>query len=133
VAFSGSYNDLTDKLQNATTSAAGLMSAADKSKVDTIGIVHRGQLQHNLSVMTSGVNLIHVHCQDFENDNCCLDCYVAAKGTTGSSSTFTWHYAYTIYDRTKLEIVCNYNGVINVINNTGRPDTNFILFIDKLI
>ena len=30
VAFSGSYNDLTDKLQNATTSAAGLMSAEDK-------------------------------------------------------------------------------------------------------
>lgn len=33
VAFSGSYNDLTDKLQNATTSAAGLMSAEDKNKL----------------------------------------------------------------------------------------------------
>ena len=31
VCFTGSYNDLTDKLQNATTSAAGLMSAEDKN------------------------------------------------------------------------------------------------------
>lgn len=36
VAFSGSYNDLTDKLQNATTSAAGLMSANDKSQIQNI-------------------------------------------------------------------------------------------------
>lgn len=34
VAFSGSYSDLTDKIQNATTSAAGLMSANDKTKLD---------------------------------------------------------------------------------------------------
>lgn len=36
VAKSGSYNDLTDKPSNATTSSAGLMSAADKSKLDGI-------------------------------------------------------------------------------------------------
>jgi len=30
VAITGSYNDLSDKLQNATTSSAGLMSSADK-------------------------------------------------------------------------------------------------------
>lgn len=36
VCFTGSYNDLTDKLQNATTSAAGLMSAEDKKKVKQI-------------------------------------------------------------------------------------------------
>lgn len=36
VATSGSYNDLTDKPSNATTSSAGLMSAADKSKLDGI-------------------------------------------------------------------------------------------------
>lgn len=36
VAKSGSYNDLTDKPNNATTSSAGLMSAADKSKLDGI-------------------------------------------------------------------------------------------------
>lgn len=36
VARSGSYNDLTDKPSNATTSSAGLMSAADKSKLDGI-------------------------------------------------------------------------------------------------
>ena len=36
VATSGSYNDLTDKPSNATTSSAGLMSAADKSKLDKV-------------------------------------------------------------------------------------------------
>lgn len=36
VAKSGSYNDLTDKPSNATTSSAGLMSAADKSKLDKV-------------------------------------------------------------------------------------------------
>ena len=36
VAKSGSYNDLTDKPSNATTSSAGFMSAADKSKLDGI-------------------------------------------------------------------------------------------------
>lgn len=36
IAKSGSYNDLTDKPSNATTSSAGLMSAADKSKLDGI-------------------------------------------------------------------------------------------------
>ncbi len=36
VAKSGSYNDLTDKPGNATTSAAGLMSAADKAKLDKV-------------------------------------------------------------------------------------------------
>lgn len=36
VAKSGSYNDLTNKPRNATTSSAGLMSAADKSKLDGI-------------------------------------------------------------------------------------------------
>lgn len=36
VAKSGSYNDLTDKPSNATTSSAGLMSAADKAKLDKV-------------------------------------------------------------------------------------------------
>ena len=36
VATSGSYNDLTNKPGNATTSAAGLMSAADKAKLDKV-------------------------------------------------------------------------------------------------
>jgi len=36
VATSGNYNDLTDKPGNATTSSAGFMSAADKSKLDGI-------------------------------------------------------------------------------------------------
>lgn len=36
VATSGSYNDLTNKPGDATTSSAGLMSAADKSKLDGI-------------------------------------------------------------------------------------------------
>lgn len=123
----------TAAIPEATTTAAGLMSAADKSKVNTIGIVYRGQLQHNLQVMQNGSNLIHVHCQDFNSSSCCLDCYVAARGTTGSVDTFTWHYAFILFDQTKLDIVCNLNGVINVINNTGRPDSDFILFIDKLI
>lgn len=38
VAFSGSYNDLADKLQNATTTDAGLMSAEDKTKLNNITI-----------------------------------------------------------------------------------------------
>lgn len=38
VAFSGSYNDLTDKLQNATTSSAGLMSASDKTLINSLRI-----------------------------------------------------------------------------------------------
>lgn len=36
VATSGNYNDLANKPSNATTSSAGLMSAADKSKLDGI-------------------------------------------------------------------------------------------------
>lgn len=40
VAFSGSYNDLTDKLQNATTSAAGLMSASDKTLLGHYNIIY---------------------------------------------------------------------------------------------
>ena len=36
VATSGNYNDLSNKPDNATTSAAGLMSAADKTKLDGI-------------------------------------------------------------------------------------------------
>lgn len=36
VARSGSYNDLTDKPGNATTSSAGFMSAADKAKLDKV-------------------------------------------------------------------------------------------------
>lgn len=36
VATSGSYSDLTGTPGNATTSAAGLMSAADKAKLDKI-------------------------------------------------------------------------------------------------
>lgn len=36
VATSGSYNDLTDKPGNATTSSAGFMSAADKAKLDKV-------------------------------------------------------------------------------------------------
>ena len=38
VATSGNYNDLSNKPDNATTSAAGLMSAADKTKLDGIAI-----------------------------------------------------------------------------------------------
>lgn len=38
VAFTGSYNDLTDKLQNATTSSAGLMSASDKALINSLSI-----------------------------------------------------------------------------------------------
>ena len=157
VAFSGSYTDLNNKplsVENnkvkytlsdgqtkltliqdtdvATTSASGLMSAEDKIKVNTIGTIYRGQFQHNLSVMKSGSNLIHVICMDFENDGG-LDCYISARGTTGSASTFFWHYNFISYDQAKLGIACNYNGLINVINNTGRPDSDFILIIDKLI
>lgn len=36
VAFSGSYNDLLDKPSAATQSAQGLMSAADKAKLDSV-------------------------------------------------------------------------------------------------
>ena len=36
VATSGNYNDLANKLVDATKSSAGLMSAADKSKLDSI-------------------------------------------------------------------------------------------------
>lgn len=36
VATSGNYNDLANKPGNATTSAAGLMSAADKAKLDKV-------------------------------------------------------------------------------------------------
>ena len=36
VATSGSYSDLTGTPGNATTSAAGLMSAADKAKLDKV-------------------------------------------------------------------------------------------------
>lgn len=36
VATSGSYNDLTDKPQNATTTTAGLMSASDKALVNNL-------------------------------------------------------------------------------------------------
>lgn len=38
VAFSGSYNDLTDKLQNATTSTAGLMSAENFKQLQCVHI-----------------------------------------------------------------------------------------------
>lgn len=124
---------LSGNYSNATTSSNGLMSVEDKLKVNTIGIVYRGLLQHNIQVMQSGSNLVHVHCQDLMNDNICLDCYVAAQGTIGNASTFTWHYTFTIYDQTKLDIACNSNGIINVINNTGRADSDFILFVDKLI
>lgn len=39
VATSGSYNDLTNKPSNATHSTAGLMSAADKQKLDAIASI----------------------------------------------------------------------------------------------
>lgn len=39
VATSGSYNDLTDKLTNATASTAGLMSTAHYSKLESIALV----------------------------------------------------------------------------------------------
>ncbi len=43
VCFTGSYNDLTDKLQNATTSAAGLMSAGDKTLLGNYNIIYSYQ------------------------------------------------------------------------------------------
>ena len=49
VCFTGSYNDLTDKLQNATTSAAGLMSADDKKKVKQIN-------NFNINAPASAIN-----------------------------------------------------------------------------
>lgn len=123
----------TAAIPEATTTAAGLMSAEDKVKVNTIGVIYRGLLQHNIQAMQTGYNLIHVHCQDLNNDNIYLDCYISASGTTGSASTFTWHYSFIHVDSTKLDIQSNYAGTVNVINNTGRPDTDFLLFINKLI
>lgn len=56
VAFSGSYNDLTDKLQNATTSAAGLMSADDKVLVS--GLERVVQLSYNYGSIFKVNNIV---------------------------------------------------------------------------
>lgn len=51
VAFSGSYNDLTDKPQNATSAVAGLMSAPDKNRLDQTLRYHY-QAYSNTSINT---------------------------------------------------------------------------------
>lgn len=55
VAFSGSYNDLSDKLQNATTNAAGLMSKYDKRAVDPI-IINEGSILSVLKDIGNQIN-----------------------------------------------------------------------------
>lgn len=52
VAFSGSYNDLSDKLQNATTAAAGLLSSENFVKLSCLQRLLYNQTVSNFTVNT---------------------------------------------------------------------------------
>jgi len=114
VAFSGSYNDLTDKLQNATTTTAGLMSANDKLKLKSFdSLIYVPQQNYSsLTNEDAAKEIIAYIWQNYDHNNAIFE------GTVNGRNLMFYRGCCYATDLNNLPAICNFLFTVAIGNGT---------------